>query len=323
MIVAGSTLGAAIVGAGTPTVLWQKPGVRTGLDSTLFSADGSLVLLAISGGFEVRRSSDGVLQNTLTLPADARAYDARAWSHDKTLVGLTQFRGGVGVIELWRVADGTLVRTITTDAVRTIKGLDFSSTGLIASRERFAYGGGGHLRVHRVSDGSLVKKLGPVARNSAGGGVGFSRDGVYLAVNDNNQSGLWVLRTSDWGTARLISGAAFFRWASDNTSVWTSSYERIRIPDGALLGSIPQNGTSMTTAITPDNRFAYTWEMVNNTASNLLKFLRATDGGAQLTYTFGNGTIVWSDKVNSTQTVFTYLICPSDCTVYVASMPSL
>src|SRR5215471_2821268 len=206
---------AGAAGAGTPTVVWQKSGVQTG-DSTIFSTDGTALLLSVTGGFELRRASDGVLLNTLTLPADSLGYDAKALSPDKTLVALSFLRSGGGTIELWRIAGSTLARTITTDAVRTIKGLAFSSTGLIASRERFAYGGGGNLRVHRVSDGTLVKKAGPVARNSARNGVGFSADGTYLAVNDDNQSGLWILRTSDWSTARLISGATLFAWA-DNT----------------------------------------------------------------------------------------------------------
>lgn len=315
-------LGAAVAGAGTPTVVWQKSGVQTG-DSTIFSADGTALLLSVSGGFELRRASDGVLLNALTLPANSLGYDAKALSSDKTLVALSFLRNGSGTIELWRIAGSTLARTITTDAVRTIKGLAFSSTGLIASRERFAYGGGGNLRVHRVSDGTLVKKAGPVARNSAGGGVGFSADSKYLAVTDNNQSGLWILRTSDWSTAQLIGGGAtFFAWA-DNTSVWTGGFQRVRVTDGVVLATFPFNNVSLPSAFTPDNRFAYAWDMVDLTASNTIRFLRVTDGGTQLLYTFPSGTRVWSDKINSTQTLFIYEICPSDCTVYVASMPSL
>jgi len=322
MIAVCAMLGAAVADAGTPTVVWQKSGVQTG-DSTIFSADGTALLLAISGGFELRRASDGVLLNTLTLPADSLGYDAKALSSDKTLVALSFLRNGAGTIELWRIAGSTLTRTITTDAVRTIKGLAFSSAGLIASRERFAYGGGGNLRVHRVSDGTLLKKLGPVARNSASGGVGFSADGTLLAVNDNNQNGLWILRTSDWSTARLIgNGATLFAWA-DNASVWTGGFQRVRISDGAVLATLPPSDTSLPSAITPDNRFAYAWDMVDFTASNTIRFLRVTDGGTQLLYTFPSGTRVWSDKINSTQRLFIYEICPNDCTVYVASMPSL
>ena len=48
---------------------------------------------------------------------------------------------GVTRIELWRVSDGTLTRTINTDAVRNARGLDLSpDSGLVASMERFAYG---------------------------------------------------------------------------------------------------------------------------------------------------------------------------------------
>jgi hypothetical protein len=324
LIVVSMMLRAAIAGAGTPTVVWQKTGLRTGLTNAVFSSDGTALLLANSTGFEVRRASDGALLNTLNLPAASRAYDAAAFSPDKTLVALSLFTNGAGTIELWRVSNSTLARTITTDAVRSIKGLSFSTTGLIASRERFAYGGGGFLRVSRVSDGSLVTKLGPVARNSASGGVGFSPNAQYLAVEDTfNLHGLWILRTSDWGTVRTISNAGLFNWVTDSASLWTDGYQQVRISDGTVLKTVPLSGSSPVTSVTPDNRFLFAWDLVNGSASNTLRFLRTTDGGTQLVYTLSNGTVVWSNQVNSSQTLFTYEICPSDCTLYVATMPAL
>jgi hypothetical protein len=205
-----------------------------------------------------------------------------------------------------------------------MKGLDFSSAGLIASRERFAYGGGGFLRVYRVSDGSLVTKRGPVARNSAPGGVLFSPSAQLLAVNDTSSlGGLWALRTSDWSSARAITGAGIFSWASDSASLWTDGFQQVRIADGAVLRSVTLDGSTGVTAVTPDNRFLFAYTLVNGTASNTIKFLRTSDGGTQLVYTLSSGTVVWSNGVNSAQTLFTYEVCPSDCTVYVARMPSL
>jgi hypothetical protein len=316
--------GGLTASATTPTVVWQATGVRTGYPNAVFSVDGTAILLTKSTGFELRRASDGVLLNTLTLPAASQPYDAAAFSPDKTMVGLNLFNNAVGTIEIWKLSTGTLQRTITTDAVRTMKGLDFSSAGLIASRERFAYGGGGFLRVYRVSDGSLVTKRGPVARNSAPGGAVFSPNAQLLALNDTfSLLGLWALRTSDWSSARSIVGSYIFSWVSDSASLWTDSFQQVRISDGAILKSVTLDGSTGVTAVTPDNRFLFAYTFVNGTASNTIKFVRTSDGGTQLTYTLPTGTVVWSNGVNSTQTLFTYEICPSDCTVYVARMPAL
>src|SRR5215471_3062063 len=310
--------------ATAPTVVWQTSNVKTGYPNAIFSVDGTVMLVFKTTGFEVRRASDGVLLNTLTLPAASQAYDAAAFSPDKTLVGLNLFNNAIGTIEIWKISTGTLQRTITTDAVRNMKGLDFSSNGLIASRERFAYGGGGNLRVYRVSDGALIKKLGPVARNSAPGGVQFSPNAAYLAVNDTfSLGGVFVLRTSDWGTARSVTGAGIFSWVSDSGSMWTDAFQQIRISDGAILRHVTLDGSTGVTGITPDNRFLSAYDFVNGTASNTIKFVRTSDGGTQLVYTLGSGQVVWSNQVSPLQTLFTYEICPSLCNVYVAQMPSL
>jgi WD40 repeat protein len=142
---------APLASAATPTVVWEATGIGSG--PAVFSADGTALLLVTTAGFELRRAADGVLLGTVTLPAGSQAYDAMALSPDKSLVAISLLRNAVVTIELWRLSNGSLARTITTDATRSIKGLSFSSTGLIASRERFAYAGGGYLRVFRVSDG--------------------------------------------------------------------------------------------------------------------------------------------------------------------------
>jgi len=319
-----ATAGGTPASATTPNVVWQATGVRTGYPNAVFSNDGTAVLLTKSTGFELRRASDGVSLSVLKLPAASLAYTAAALSPDKTMVGLNLFNNAIGTIEIWRIADGALVRTITTDATRTMKGLDFSAAGLIASRERFAYGGGGYLRVYRVSDGALITKRGPVARNSAPGGVAFSPDAHLLAVDDTfSLGGLWALHTSDWSSARSVSGAGIFSWVSDSASLWTDNFQQVRISDGAVLKSVTPDASSAVTAVTPDSRFLFAYTFVNGTASNIIKFLRTSDGGAQLTYTLPSGTVVWSNGVNASQTLFTYEMCPSDCTVFVARMPAL
>ena len=113
----GTAAGGQTASATAPTVVWQATGVRTGYPNAVFSVDGTAILITKSTGFELRRASDGVLLNTLTLPAASQAYDAAAFSPDKTLVGLNLFNNAVGTIEIWKLSTGTLQRTITTDAV--------------------------------------------------------------------------------------------------------------------------------------------------------------------------------------------------------------
>ena len=176
----------------TPTVVWQK----TGPFRHAFSADGTALLVATTTGFELRRSSDGALLNTVTLPAASLGYKDVALSPDKQLLALVLDNRS---IELWRVSNGALSRTIATDAVRDIKSVALSNA-FVATMERFAYGGGGMLRVHDVATGALVKTTLAV-RNSSPQVLRFSPNGQYLGYQDHYAvSGLVVLRTSDWST---------------------------------------------------------------------------------------------------------------------------
>jgi hypothetical protein len=322
----GSVLASFDAAALTPTVVWQKSGANTG-NACRFSADGNALLIAVPTGFELRRAVDGSLLSTVTLPSASLAYTAFSLSPDQQTLALALFNNAVGTIELWRVSNGTLTRSITTDAVRSMKQIDVSSGGVVATVERFAYGGGGFLRVHRMSDGALLKKLGPVVRNSTPQGLGFAHNGSYLAVSDNfSVDGISLLRTTDYGAARTIGAGTFaslFAWSPDSASLWTANMQQIRVSDGAVLQTMPLVGGTVPSWPTPDNRFFLAWQLINNTATNTFSFVRTTDGLPQLTYTLASGTVVWSEQVNALDTLFTYEICPSNCTVYVAKMPTL
>src|SRR5262245_24472103 len=126
-------LSAGTAAALTPTVVWQRAGVKTGPNTAIYSADGTAILLALSTGFEVRRASDGALLNTVTLPSGSLGYNAVAFSPDKTQVALALFQG-TGWIELWGVSNNTLIRTITTDATRSFKAIAYSSGGQVATQ---------------------------------------------------------------------------------------------------------------------------------------------------------------------------------------------
>jgi hypothetical protein len=339
MLLAGSA-----AWAGTPTVVWQAAGGYPGP----FSADGSVMYMGTSAnfqstGFQVRRASDGALLKTITLPAASQSYDKSAFSPDKQFVAISLVdSNGVTKIELWSLSTGSLVRTITTDAVRNIRGLDISAnSGLVASMERFAYGGGGMLRVFRTSDGTLVLKRGPYLTNSTAF-TQFSTNGGYLAFFQDvaYPFGFNILRTSDWSQVQQITpgNSYMIKWSGPDTaaSVWLRGnnslqipYRQVNVPGGLLVRQVSfDDSFRYVTAVTSDNKYLLTYQFQTSDPTsppaNTLFFLRTSDSGAQVTYTF-NSTIVSSGTINPAGTLFSYGICSSTgaCTTYVAQMPAL
>jgi WD40 repeat protein len=323
----------------TPILVWQASGYPGP-----FSSDGSAVYMSTSTGFQMRRATDGLVLKTITLPAASQAYDKAAFSPDKQFVAISLVdTNGVVKIEIYSLSTGALVRTITTDAVRNIRGLDLSSnSSLIASMERFAYGGGGKLRIFRTSDGSVVRETGPYVVNS-NTFVKFSPGGTYLALyqNNGNPAGFNILRTSDWGTAQTIAlgNQYMIQWAGTDTSasVWLRGnfvlgypYQQVTVPGGSVVKSLMFDDSTYrsVTAVTSNNKYLLTWQVQTtdpgSPQANTIWFFRTSDGGAQVTYTFST-TIVSSGTINPAGTQFTYAICGSDgaCTTYVAQMPLL
>lgn len=322
----------------TPTVVWQTSGAYP----AGFSADGSAVFLSVSGGFQMRRATDGVLLKTITLPASSQTIDKYAFSPDKQFVAIAVLDANLATrIELWSLSTGNLVRTIPTNVVRNIRGLDLSPTSsFVASMERFAYGGGGKLRVFRTSDGASLVEQGPLVVNG-NAFVKFSPGGTYLAVYQNQgNAGFNILRTSDWGTAQSINlgNQYMIQWAGSDTSssVWLRGnfsisvpYRQVAVPGGTVLRTLSFDDTFRhVSAVTSNNKYFLTWQVATTDPgappANTIWFLRTSDAGAQLTYTFSS-TIVSSGAINPAGTQFTYAICGDTglCTAYVAQMPSL
>jgi WD40 repeat protein len=319
IVVVMMVFGTSTAWAITPTVVWQKTGVRTGPSSHLFSADGTSLLVHTNSGFELRRATDGSLQNSVVLPTGSLSFKAVALSPDKQLIALAE---SDRTIELWRVSNSTLVRKIATDAVRDIKAVAISNT-FVASMERFAYGGGGMLRVHDVATGTLVKTILAV-RNSNPVVLEFSPSGQYLAYPDHYAvSGLVVLRTSDWGAAMTMPATTMFAWGSDGGSLWTSDYRRVRVPDAAVLQTVPAHPDTAVASYTPDNRFFLADVFADFQYTNVIQFIRTADANVRTSYTFPNVNAVYGGRIDATGQLFTYSICSSDCTVYVARVPAL
>jgi hypothetical protein len=296
----------------------------------MFSADGSSVLLSTPTGFQMRRTADGLVERTINLPAGSRGYNAAAFSPNEQYVALTYRASGVTRIELFSVATGALVRTIHTGAVRNARGIDLSSTGLVAIFERWAYGGGGKLWVYRVSDGGLVYTQGPYTRGSSTV-LKFSPDGARLALNDSavvGAEGVRVLRTSNWTTELFVRSANLFSWAIDAQSLWTTRspwdaehpvWEDVEVPSGEVLTSISIDVTQyFPSAVTPDNRFF----LSDTPSTNALVFLRIADGSAVLSLSTPANT--WAGAISPTGTSFMYTTCvEASCTAHMARMPAL
>jgi WD40 repeat protein len=300
----------------TPTVVWQQ----TGTTSHIFSTDGTAVLMGISTGFELRRASDGLLLNTVTLPTGSSVYKAHALSPDKQRIATVLTNRS---IEIWNVSNSTRLRTITTDAVRDIKWVALSNT-FVASMERFGYGDGGKLRVYNTSTGVLVKNVLAI-RNSSPVAMDFSPNGQYLAYPDHfSVGGFVLLRTSDWTTALAVPGSVrFYSWVPDSASLWNSSSQRIRIPDGAVLQTVPAHPQSVLAGYAPNNQSFLANVFVDTQFSNQIQFVRTSNSSVQVTYTFPGVTSAYADEINSLGTLFTYTLCPSACTSYIAAMPAL
>jgi WD40 repeat protein len=322
----------------TPTVVWQTSGAYP----AGFSADGSAVFLSVSSGFQMRRATDGLLLKSITLPSTSLPFDKSAFSPDKQFVAISVVDANLATrIEIWSLSTGNLVRTIPTTAVRNIRGLDFSpNSAFLASMERFAYGGGGKLRIFRTSDGALLREQGPFVVNG-NTFVKFSPGGTYLAFYQNQgNAGFNILRTSDWSTAQSINlgDQYMIQWAGADTSssVWLRGnfsisvpYRQVAVPGGAVARTLSfDDAYRHVSGVTSNNKYFLAWQVETSDPgspqANTIWFLRTSDAGAQLTYTFSS-TIVSSGTINPAGTQFTYAICPDTglCTAYVAQMPTL
>lgn len=319
-----SLANAAAVQAATPTILWQT----TDGWGSKFSGDGTSVLLVTSTGFQMRKTTTGAIEKTITLPVGSRGYDAHAFSPDKTYVGTTVRANGITRVDLWRVSDGTLARTINSDAVRNNKSLDISSGGLIEAHERFAYGDGGRLRIFRVSDGGLVTTLGPYCRNSSPTAF-FAPNGQYLAVRDQNAGASLILRTSNWTTATSASGASYpFAFSPDSATfwyggsfTWPQPWLQVNVPAGTVVRSILIDESSFyPTAFTPNGKYF----LGNTSLQDKVEIRRTSDAGVQVSYTVG--TNAWGGLFSPGGGQFYYSVCPvsgTPCTFAMASTPTL
>jgi WD40 repeat protein len=175
--------------------LWQMPeakqigeGKISGAINELdFTGDNKLLLVVgDKSGVRLFNTSDMSLAKTLHRGGVASTIAGR-FSPDNQLVAAA---GHDGIIDVWRVADGSFVRRVNFTG-RKVETLTFSPDGL-----HLLYAGHDpHIRVVRVSDWALVHESQPVDNAEY---VSFSRNGSFVAsAHQDGLVRLWVWMRGD------------------------------------------------------------------------------------------------------------------------------
>jgi len=227
-----------------PLARWGKGRINR----AVFSPDGRLLAVASSLGIYLYDA--GTLEEVRFIPADAWVRSV-AFSPD----GQTLVSGSWKTVRLWRVADGTLLRTLEghTDWVRSVA---FSPDGRLLASGSID----GTVRLWRVSDGALLRTL--EGHTDWVESVAFSPDGQTLASGAADTTvRLWraadgtLLRTleghTDWVRSVAFSpdGQTLASGSDDHTvRLW-------RAADGALLRTLEGHTGSVTSvAFSPDGQ---------------------------------------------------------------------
>ena len=299
----------SVLAQSQPNIVWQAADAGR---AVAFSPDGQTLL----AGTQLRRASDGALLLTLRPPQRGSGPNAVALSPDGQFaaLGIQSFNqnldlfratdgalvagpisahnngttsvnfspdrqllasgGRDGTAKLWRLPDMKLVRTLgEAPGYRPrVFAVAFSPDGRL-----LAVGGQGGVRLFRVTDGALIRKMSPVASTVS---LAFSPDGQILAAGSNaiDDYGecvdctikLW--RVSDGGLLRTISGRNAWiislAFSPNQRQIAAGSDDRVysgvvriwRVTDGALLRRFnqdPNNPSSYVTSVaySPDGLF--------------------------------------------------------------------
>jgi TIR domain-containing protein/WD40 domain-containing protein len=229
-------------------------------------------------------TSGNSLLPIVTLPA----YDAitsAAFSPDGQTLAMGSYTGA----KLWRVSDGSLLRSITTEAGKavafspdnqilatglgsttvklwrvsdgsrlfTLEGLtsDVFSVGFSPDGKIVAAGGYNEgVKLWHANDGTLFHDLLP-GHTSYVSSVVFSPDGKMLASASSDYTvKLW--RVSDGMLLRELKGSDPVAFSPDGQTLAAGEYggvQLFRVSDGALLGRLPGHSSNVTSvAFSPD-----------------------------------------------------------------------
>jgi WD40 repeat protein len=211
---------------GPPAIQWMRGGHLHWIEQLVYSSDGTFFASSGRGDGTVKiwRASDGLLLRTLFVPRGSLV----ALSPDNaTLCGAGAAAGTGPLIRCWRVADGA--ELWTTDTIPgTNPGDSVSKLAFSPDGQRLASAVGFRLPIWNASDGAFLADFAGQAPQPFAGGLSYSPDGQFLAVNtawDNPRIAL--LDPSD--------GSLIWDFGASSVSF---GYDMAFSPDSQLVASV-------------------------------------------------------------------------------------
>jgi WD40 repeat protein len=188
-------------------------------------------------------TSGNSLLPIVTLPA-SDAITSAAFSPDGQTLAMGSYSGA----KLWRVSDGSLLHSITTEAGKAVA---FSPDNQILATGL----GSTTVKLWRVSDGSRLRTLEGLTSDVLS--VVFSPDGQMLASASSDYTvKLW--RVSDGMPLQKLEGSNPVAFSPDGQTLATGSYSGVklfRVRDGARLRELTGHSSSVeSVAFSPDGQ---------------------------------------------------------------------
>jgi WD40 repeat protein len=259
-----------------------------------YSPDGTLLAVASSTGIYFYESQ--TLADVGHILTDDKVNGITFSSDSKSIVGTFER----GAVQLWSIADGTLVRTFERAAGRSSGNALFSSDGTLL----IAGSNDGAVRLWQVSDGKLLRTFRGHIQDYEGrdlaSSISLSADGALLATT-NSYDTVWVWNTSDGALVQKFEGNSV-AFSPDGkilaVGVRDNSYQNPfvqlwQVSDWSLLNTFnEQKGEVTIMKFSPDGSMLITndtWGMArlwNVTDGILIKTFQADDRDRFLSVAF-------------------------------------
>lgn len=249
-----------------------------------FSPDGQLLASGtLEDGTKIWRVADKALIYSLGI-GDIRA---TAFSPDGQFI-VTGSAGEKSTVNIWSLADGSLVRTLDTSRTSWVHSVDISPDGT-----QIAVGTSDHVLLFQFSDGSLVHTF-----DTSGMQVRFSPDGKQLAIAENlpvlrifdltTYTELYSLPGHGFGIAYSSDGTLFAApgWnnqgmttfqGAENYATTTGGENQVqvwKVADGRHVRAMnTHDGQIHSLAFSPNSQF-----LISGSNDNTIRLSRVADG---------------------------------------------